>query len=162
MRRSRRTATGETIATVPEGSRDDARRAIAAAERAWPGWAGRSAFDRAAAMRRVAAEIDVRREELARTLALDQGKPLEAEARDEVDELIAYFDMAAADATRAGVFDLVTGPGPVVGDEIASHPATAAVGFIGSIATGRRVAERAAGKERRRPRGRAVLDRPTG
>src|SRR4029079_10974409 len=46
-----------------------------------------------------------------------------------------------------GVFNLVTGPGPVVGDEIASHSGVAAVGFIGSIATGHRVAERAAGKE---------------
>ena len=217
-------STGHVIATVPKGTRADAGRAIAAAGRAWPGWAALSAFGRAAAMKRVAATIDARRDELARTLALDQGKPLEAEARDEVEELIAYFDMAAADATRAeglippsvdagkrvflyrvprgvvsvispwnwpytmpaeivapalaygnavvlapapttsicavrlaeciaeadlppGVFNLVTGPGPVVGDEIASNPGTAAVGFIGSTATGRRVAERAAGKE---------------
>jgi acyl-CoA reductase-like NAD-dependent aldehyde dehydrogenase len=217
-------STGEAIASVAEGSRADADRAVAAAREAWPGWAARSAFDRAAAMKRVAATLDARRDELARTLALDQGKPLEAEARDEVEELVAYFDMAAADATRAeglippsvdagkrvflyrvprgvvsvispwnwpytmpaeivapalaygnavvlapapttsvcavrlaeciaeadlppGVFNLVTGPGPVVGDEIASHAAVAAVGFIGSIATGHRVAERAAGKE---------------
>jgi succinate-semialdehyde dehydrogenase/glutarate-semialdehyde dehydrogenase len=46
-----------------------------------------------------------------------------------------------------GVLNMVTGPGPVVGDEIASNPGTHAVGFIGSIATGHRVAERAAGKE---------------
>jgi acyl-CoA reductase-like NAD-dependent aldehyde dehydrogenase len=45
-----------------------------------------------------------------------------------------------------GVFNFVLGPGPVVGDEIVSHPGTAAVGFIGSTATGRRIAERAAGK----------------
>jgi succinate-semialdehyde dehydrogenase/glutarate-semialdehyde dehydrogenase len=46
-----------------------------------------------------------------------------------------------------GAFNVVTGPGPVVGDEVASNPGTTAVGFIGSIATGHRVAERAAGKE---------------
>src|SRR5215212_9033136 len=46
----------------------------------------------------------------------------------------------------AGVFNFVTGPGPVVGDEIVSHRDVAAVGFIGSTATGRRIAERAAGK----------------
>jgi succinate-semialdehyde dehydrogenase/glutarate-semialdehyde dehydrogenase len=46
-----------------------------------------------------------------------------------------------------GVFNLVTGPGSIVGDAIVSHPATAGVGFIGSTATGRRIAERAAGKE---------------
>jgi succinate-semialdehyde dehydrogenase/glutarate-semialdehyde dehydrogenase len=217
-------STGEVIGSIPEGTRIDAQRAIAAANDAWPRWSGLSAFDRAAAMRRIAAAIDERREDLAWTLALDQGKPLEAEARDEVEELIAYFDMAAADATRLeglippsvdagkrvflyrvsrgvvgvispwnwpytmpgeivapalaagnavvlapapttsvcavklaecihaadlppGAFNLVTGPGPVVGDEVASNPGTAAVGFIGSIATGHTVASRAAGKE---------------
>jgi succinate-semialdehyde dehydrogenase/glutarate-semialdehyde dehydrogenase len=217
-------STGEVIGTVPEGTREDARRAIAAAGDAWRDWAARSAFDRAAALRRVAEVVGERRDDLARTLALDQGKPLRAEAHDEVDELVAYFDMAAADATRieglmppsvdpekrvlvyrvprgvvgvispwnwpytmpaeilapalaagnavvwapapttsvcavrlaeciveadlpAGVFNMVTGPGPVVGDEVAANPGTHAVGFIGSVATGHRVAERAAGKE---------------
>jgi acyl-CoA reductase-like NAD-dependent aldehyde dehydrogenase len=41
-------ATGETIGSVPEGTRDDARRAIAAANAAAREWAGRSAFERAA------------------------------------------------------------------------------------------------------------------
>jgi succinate-semialdehyde dehydrogenase/glutarate-semialdehyde dehydrogenase len=217
-------STGEVIGTVPDGTRKDARSAIAAARAAWPGWAALSAFDRAAAMRRVAEAIDARREDLAHTLALDQGKPKRAEAYDEVEELIAYFEMAAADATRAegllppsvdarkrvllqrvprgvvsiispwnwpytmpgeilapaiaygnavawapapttsicavrlaecleaadlppGVVNLVTGPGPVVGDELAANPGSQAVGFIGSIATGLTVAGRAAGKE---------------
>ena len=43
-----------------------------------------------------------------------------------------------------GVFNLVTGPGSVVGDEIARNPGTHGVGFIGSTETGRRVAEAAA------------------
>jgi succinate-semialdehyde dehydrogenase/glutarate-semialdehyde dehydrogenase len=46
-----------------------------------------------------------------------------------------------------GVVNMVTGPGPIVGDEIAGNPGTQAVGFIGSIATGHAVAVRAAGKE---------------
>ena len=45
-----------------------------------------------------------------------------------------------------GVFNLVTGPGPVVGDEIARNPGTNGVAFIGSTATGRLVAQAAAGK----------------
>jgi succinate-semialdehyde dehydrogenase/glutarate-semialdehyde dehydrogenase len=217
-------STGAVIAAVPRGTRGDVRRAVDAANDAWPTWSVRSAFDRAAAMRRIAAVIEARRDDLARTLTLDQGKPLEAEARAEVEELIAYFQMAAEDATRAdgvlppsvdaakrvllqrvargvvgvispwnwpytmpaeivapalaygnavvlapapstsvaavalaeciaeadlppGTFNLLTGPGPVVGDEVAANPGTHAIGFIGSIATGRRVAERAAGKE---------------
>jgi len=216
-------ATGETIGSVPEGTRDDARRAIAAANAAARDWAARSVFERAEAMERVAAIVGERRDELARTLSLDQGKPLRAEAYDEVDELGEYWRMAAADARRlegsmppsvdagkrvlayrvprgvvavitpwnwpytmpaeviapalasgnavvwvpapttsicavklaeciveaelpVGVFNLVTGPGAEVGDEIAGSPGTHAVGFIGSIGTGHRVAERAAGK----------------
>ena len=216
-------ATGETIGTVPEGTREDVRRAIAAANDAWREWAALSAFDRAAAMERVAEIIEERREELAHTLTLDQGKPLKAEAYDEVDELVEYFDMAGGDAKRLegamppsvdagkrvllyrvprgvvgvitpwnwpytmpaeaiapalacgnavvwtpapttsvcavklaecivdaglppGVFNMVTGYGAVVGDEVAANPGTQAVAFIGSVATGQKVAGRAAGK----------------
>src|SRR6266849_6337634 len=46
----------------------------------------------------------------------------------------------------AGAVNLVTGPGSVVGDEIAGHPLTTGVGFVGSTETGRSVARRAAGK----------------
>jgi len=53
--------------------------------------------------------------------------------------------IAAVDAP-AGVFNFVPGPGPVVGDALAGHPGVAAVGFVGSVATGRSVATRAAGK----------------
>jgi succinate-semialdehyde dehydrogenase/glutarate-semialdehyde dehydrogenase len=44
------------------------------------------------------------------------------------------------------VFNFVTGPGPVVGDELVGHPGVAAVGFIGSTTTGLEIARRAAGK----------------
>ncbi len=45
-----------------------------------------------------------------------------------------------------GVFNLVTGPGPVVGDELARNPGTNGIAFIGSTVTGRLVAQAAAGK----------------
>lgn len=216
-------ATGESLGSVPEGTREDARRAIAAANGAWREWSRRSAFERAAAMERVADLIVERRDELALTLTLDQGKPLHSEAYGEVDELIEYWRMAAADAKRldgsmppsvdaakrilgyrvprgvvgvitpwnwpytmpsellapalasgnavvwvpapstsvcavklaecivdaelpAGLFSMVTGPGAVVGDEVAGNPGTHAIGFIGSVETGLSVARRAAGK----------------
>jgi acyl-CoA reductase-like NAD-dependent aldehyde dehydrogenase len=216
-------ATGEPIGEVPEGGREDAQRAIAVANDAAPGWARLTAFERGAAMHRIGDEIDRRRDSLARTLTLDQGKPLHSEAYGEVEELIAYWRNAAEDAVRLegrlpnsvspgkrvllirrplgvvgvitpwnwpytmpaeliapalacgnavvwtpapstsvaaialaecvaeadlppGVFNLVTGPGPVVGDEIARNPGTHAIGFIGSTATGRKVAEAAVGK----------------
>ena len=45
-----------------------------------------------------------------------------------------------------GVFNFLTGPGAIVGDELVGHPLLAAVGFIGSTATGLTIARRAAGK----------------
>ncbi|HEV2372005.1 MAG TPA: aldehyde dehydrogenase family protein [Streptosporangiaceae bacterium] len=46
----------------------------------------------------------------------------------------------------AGAFSFVSGPGPVVGDALVGHAGVAGVGFVGSAATGARVAARAAGK----------------
>ena len=45
-----------------------------------------------------------------------------------------------------GAVNVVTGAGPVVGDAIVSHEGVDAIVFVGSSATGRIVAERAAGK----------------
>lgn len=45
-----------------------------------------------------------------------------------------------------GALNLVTGPGPVVGNEIVKHPLTAAIGFTGSPQTGKNIAREAAGK----------------
>ena len=95
-------ATGEQIATVSQGDRDDATRAIDAARDAADGWARLTAFERAAKMHAVGDLIESRRDELARTLTLDQGKPLRAEAYGEVDELVEYWRMAAEDAKRLG------------------------------------------------------------
>ena len=45
-----------------------------------------------------------------------------------------------------GVLGFLNGPGAVAGDALAGHPGVDAVTFIGSVATGRSVASRAAGK----------------
>ncbi|MCP4385029.1 MAG: aldehyde dehydrogenase [Hyphomicrobiales bacterium] len=45
-----------------------------------------------------------------------------------------------------GLLNLVTGAGPEVGDEIVVNPGTNAIGFTGSAATGRTIAQRGAGK----------------
>jgi len=216
-------ATGEVIARLPKGTRADAGRAVEAADRARPAMAGLGAFERAALLHRVADVMERRRDELARWLTLDQGKPFKAEAVGEVGEAIEYFRIAAEDIKRletnvipsmsknklvftlrvprgvygvitpwnwpltmatemiapalaggntlvwapasstsaisvklmeclaeadlpSGAVNLVTGPGSVVGDEIAGHPRIAGVGFVGSTETGRSVARRAAGK----------------
>src|SRR5579859_2164724 len=93
-------SSGEAFATVAVANRADVDDAVAAAAAAAPGWAALSAFDRAAACEKIAAAVLRRADELARALAEDQGKPLEAEARDEVTELAGYFTLAAEDAVR--------------------------------------------------------------
>src|ERR671915_695107 len=73
-------ATGESLGPVAEGDREDAQRAIAAANDAFPSWAARTGFERAALLHGVAEVCERRAGDLARVLTLDQGKPLKAEA----------------------------------------------------------------------------------
>jgi acyl-CoA reductase-like NAD-dependent aldehyde dehydrogenase len=93
-------SSGETFASVATADEHIAGEAVEAAAAAWPGWAALSAFERADLMQAAAASIRQHRDDLARVLTEDQGKPLVAEAYDEVDELVEYFRMAAADAVR--------------------------------------------------------------
>ena len=65
---------------VAQGDREDARRAVAAARAAFPAGRARTAFERAARCSAIADVCERRRDELARALTLDQGKPLYAEA----------------------------------------------------------------------------------
>ena len=93
-------SSGETIAQLAVADPADVDAAVAAASAAWPAWAGTSAFDRAAWCGQIVNRIGQRRDELAHALTEDQGKPLVAEAFDEVDELAEYFRMAGEDAKR--------------------------------------------------------------
>src|SRR5439155_1544400 len=93
-------ATGEVIAEVPKGTRADAQRAVEAAHRARAAMAGLKGFERSRRLHRIAEAIEKRRDEIARLLTLDQGKPLKAEALGEVDECIEYFRIAAEDLKR--------------------------------------------------------------
>ena len=95
-------ASGETFALVAVADPADVDDAVAAAAAAGPDWAGWSPFGRAGWRDAVVAGIGRRRDELARALTEDQGKPLLAEAFDEVDELAGYFRMAGEDAKRSG------------------------------------------------------------
>lgn len=215
-------ATGEKIAWLPKSSRETARRAIAAAKQARKGWASRPVWDRAAMCVAIADKIDGKREQIARVLSTEQGKPLpqaigevakaadgfrlaaelvkqlggETPPAEDPSKLVITIrqargvyavitpwnypvnipteylapgiatgnaivwvpapttSMAAVELMRAieeaglpkGVVNLVIGEGATVGDEIVVHPDTNGIGFTGSAATGRRIAERGAGK----------------
>jgi len=59
---------------------------------------------------------------------------------------VALMRAIEAAGLPPGVLNLVIGEGATVGDEIVAHPGTHGIGFTGSAATGRRIAERGAGK----------------
>jgi succinate-semialdehyde dehydrogenase/glutarate-semialdehyde dehydrogenase len=69
-------ATEETIAEVAFGTREDCKRAVAAAKQAMPGWAKLTAWDRAKVLKKTADLMRDRADGLARTLTMEQGKPL--------------------------------------------------------------------------------------
>ena len=87
-------ATGEPIGRLPRSSRETARRAIAAARAAQPGWAATPVWQRAKACLAIAAQIDAARDRIARTLSLEQGKPFK-EAQGEVGKAADGFRLAA-------------------------------------------------------------------
>jgi succinate-semialdehyde dehydrogenase/glutarate-semialdehyde dehydrogenase len=62
--------------------------------------------------------------------------------------LVATALMEAIETTGLpkGVLNLVIGEGAVTGEAVVTHPGVHAIGFTGSAATGRRIAERGAGK----------------
>jgi acyl-CoA reductase-like NAD-dependent aldehyde dehydrogenase len=92
--------TGETIAEVPDASPEDVDRAVAAARAAQPRWAALSAWERARICHAIADLIAERREEFARELSLEQGKPYVAEALGDIDETAENFRIAAEDVKR--------------------------------------------------------------
>jgi len=92
--------TGETIAEAPDASSADVDRAVAAARAAQPSWAALSAWERAGVCHAIASLIEERREEFARALTLEQGKPYEAEALPDIDETAENFRIAAEDVKR--------------------------------------------------------------
>jgi len=92
--------TGETLAEAPNAGSADIDRAVAAARGAQPKWAALSAWDRAKICHAIADLIDERREEFARELSLEQGKPYAAEALGDIDETAENFRIAAEDVKR--------------------------------------------------------------
>ncbi|HEX3150606.1 MAG TPA: NAD-dependent succinate-semialdehyde dehydrogenase [Gemmataceae bacterium] len=93
-------ATEETIAEVAFGTREDCKRAIAAAKQAMVGWAKLTSWDRAKVLKKTAELMRERADALARTLTMEQGKPL-AEAKGEVLHSADTFEWFAEEGKRA-------------------------------------------------------------
>ncbi len=93
-------ATGERIAEAPDASPEDVNRAARAAREAQPRWAALSAWERAEICHAVAGLLEERKEELARQLSLEQGKPYRSEAIPDIEETAENFRVAAEDVKR--------------------------------------------------------------
>jgi len=86
---------GRVAGTAAEGGRNEAEAAVAAAHEAFPSWRNSEPAARQELLRRIAAAVRERREELADLLVEEVGKPV-TWARGEVDRMAVTFDLSAA------------------------------------------------------------------
>ncbi len=92
-------ATGKTIGTVPKMGAADARRAVEAANAAWPAWRALTAAARAKLLRRWFDLIVANADELGALMTAEQGKPL-AEAKGEVLYAASFIEWFAEEGKR--------------------------------------------------------------
>jgi len=93
-------ATEEVIRTVPFGNEEDCRLAIDAADAAFREWSRKTAYERAAHLKRAAQLMRERNADLARTTVLESGKPL-LQAKGEWGVAADLFEWFAEEAKRA-------------------------------------------------------------
>ena len=93
-------ATEEVVADIAFGSRKETHRAVEAAAKAMPAWMKLTAYDRAKILKKTADLMRERADVIARTLTMEQGKPL-AEAKAEVLHSADTFEWFAEEGKRA-------------------------------------------------------------
>ncbi len=91
---------GEHIYNLPKASQNDIDRAVVAAREATEEMRHWTAFERADLCLRIYELWQTRIDEVARILSLEQGKPFESEAKDDIAESADYFQIAAEDVKR--------------------------------------------------------------
>ena len=93
-------ATGEALGRVPLMGEAETRRAIDAAARALPQWRAKTAGERAVILRKWFELMLHHKEDLARIMTLEQGKPLQ-EARGEILYAASFIEWFAEEARRS-------------------------------------------------------------
>jgi succinate-semialdehyde dehydrogenase/glutarate-semialdehyde dehydrogenase len=93
-------ATREVLGTVPSCGRTETRRAVEAANAAFPAWRKKTAAERSGLLMKLADLIRQNTDALATLLTMEQGKPL-AESKGEVGGSAAYVQWFAEEAKRA-------------------------------------------------------------
>ena len=213
--------TEEVMATVPQGTAEEATQAVLAARAAFPAWSALSVEERCVYIDKIVAGLKARTDEMGTAIAREVGMPIKIAKMIQVGGPIFNWGNAAKAARAfhweekvgnslvvrepigvvgcitpwnfplnqitlkvapalaagctvvlkpseiapvnamilteiihaaglpAGVFNLVNGLGPVVGEVLASHPEVDMVSFTGSTRAGKRVAELAAATVKR-------------
>jgi succinate-semialdehyde dehydrogenase / glutarate-semialdehyde dehydrogenase len=100
-------ATGESLGTVPKMGAMETRRAIEAANAAWPAWRKKTAKERATIMRRWFDLMIENTDDLALILTIEQGKPL-AEAKGEIAYAASFIEWFAEEGKRVAGDTLAT------------------------------------------------------
>jgi succinate-semialdehyde dehydrogenase/glutarate-semialdehyde dehydrogenase len=90
---------GKVLATLPDLLEAETRRAIEAANTAWPAWAAKTAKERAVIMRKWFELMMANQEDLAIIMTSEQGKPL-AESRGEVAYGASFIEWFAEEGKR--------------------------------------------------------------
>ena len=92
-------ANGEAVGTVPRMGADETRRAIEAAEAAFPAWRAKTAKERSDILRRWFELMMEHQDDLAKIMTLEQGKPFE-ESRGEIVYGASYVEWFSEEARR--------------------------------------------------------------
>jgi aspartate-semialdehyde dehydrogenase len=95
-------ADGAALGDVACLSAEDSMMAVEAAQKAFPAWAGLLPQERSAILRRWFDLLNKHKEDLARIMVLEQGKPL-SEARGEIDYGAAFIEFYAEEAKRPNI-----------------------------------------------------------
>ena len=120
-------STLQIIAKVPKCGKDETQYAIGKANEAWDDWKNRPAIERSSFLRKWFNLIENNKEDLAKIMTLEQGKPL-AESRMEIEMANSYVEWNAEEAKRVY--------GDVIPDRLPDRRAVIIkqpVGVVGSI-----------------------------
>ncbi|MDR5739846.1 MULTISPECIES: NAD-dependent succinate-semialdehyde dehydrogenase [unclassified Caballeronia] len=98
---------GESLGHVPNMGAAETRRAIEAANAAWPAWRAKTARERAVIMRRWYELMTEHADDLALILTTEQGKPL-AEAKGEIGYAASFIEWFAEEGKRVAGDTLAT------------------------------------------------------
>ena len=121
---------GKFVANAAKASRKDVRDAVVAARKAFPGWSGRTAYNRAQILYRIAEVMEDRRPQFVQAVQQSEGGTAAAAGRqvdEAIDRLVWYAGWADKLAQVVGNANPVAGP-------FFNHSAPEPTGVVGVLA----------------------------